>query len=61
MMRRILKNGRLLMILKLVSVDNLLEWQKSKDDKDVEQDRRLNEHDGLLGKIERANFIKDRI
>ncbi|MBK2401736.1 MULTISPECIES: hypothetical protein [Erysipelothrix] len=44
-----------------VSVDNLLEWQKSKDDKDVEQDRRLNEHEGRLEKIERTNFIKDRI
>ncbi|MDE8314147.1 hypothetical protein PT169_03255 [Erysipelothrix rhusiopathiae] len=44
-----------------VSVDNLLEWQKSKDDKDVEQDRRLNEYEGRLEKIERTNFINDRV
>lgn len=29
----------------MVSVDNLLEWQKSKDSKDVEQNHRLNEHE----------------
>lgn len=44
-----------------VSVDNLLEWQKSKDDKDVEQDRRLNEYEGRLEKIERTKFINDRV
>ncbi|WP_159649100.1 hypothetical protein [Erysipelothrix aquatica] len=43
------------------AVENLTAWQKVKDDKDEEQDRRLNNHQQEIDKIKNTHFEKNRI
>ncbi|WZU02710.1 hypothetical protein MGH68_07385 [Erysipelothrix sp. D19-032] len=43
------------------AVENLTAWQKVKDDKDDEQDKRLDNHRQEIDKIKNTHYEKNRI
>ncbi|CAM3604752.1 hypothetical protein [Erysipelothrix anatis] len=43
------------------AVENLTAWQKIKDDKDDEQDKRLDNHQQEIDKIKKTHYEKNRI
>ncbi|CAM4224672.1 hypothetical protein [Erysipelothrix aquatica] len=43
------------------AVENLTAWQKIKDDKDDEQDKRLDNHQQEIDKIKKNHYEKNRI